>query len=291
LAVVVSITMLFGGHNQKHLKAMHNMLATAVYPLHVVANLPLQISRWTVDLFSTKSQLKEENEKLKKEMLLLQAQQQKFAALENENIRLRDLLDSSLKVKDRVLIAEVIAINLDPYIHQFLTNKGASSGVFVGQPVLDANAVMGQVTHVTPYTSTVLMITDARHSLPVQILRTGQRAIAVGTGDINKLNIPHLPNNTDIQVGDLLVTSGLGGRFPPGYPVATITEVKKVEGSAFIDIVATPNAQLNHTREVLLAWRVTAPVEPEKISEDQLTEASADNPEEPSAEATAEEEQ
>ncbi len=283
--------MLFGGHNQKHLKAVQNMLATAVYPLHVVANLPLQIGRWTKDLFSTKSQLQEENEKLKRDMLILQAQQQKFAALENENIRLRDLLDSSLKVKDRVLIAEVIAINLDPYIHQFLTNKGASSGVFVGQPVLDANAVMGQVTHVTPYTSTVLMITDARHSLPVQILRTGQRAIAVGTGDINKLNIPHLPNNTDIQVGDLLVTSGLGGRFPPGYPVATITEVKKVEGSAFIDIVATPNAQLNHTREVLLAWRVTAPVEPEDISEDQPTQASEDNPEEPSAEAIVEEEQ
>jgi rod shape-determining protein MreC len=278
--------MMFGGHNQKHLKAAHDMLAVAVYPLHVVANLPLQISNWTVDLFATKSNLQEENEKLKKDMLLLRAQQQKFAALENENIRLRDLLDSSLKVKDRVLIAELISINLDPYIHQFLINKGASSGAFEGQPVLDANAVMGQVTHVTPYTSTVLMITDARHSLPVQILRTGQRAIAVGTGDINKLNIPHLPNNTDIQVGDLLVTSGLGGRFPPGYPVATITEAKRVEGKAFIDIVATPNAQLNHTREVLLAWTVTAPVESEELSKDLLDEAAS---EENSDEAITEE--
>ena len=273
--------MMFGGHNQKHLKAAHDMLAIAVYPLHVVANLPLQISNWAVDLFATKSNLQEENEKLKKDMLLLRAQQQKFAALENENIRLRDLLDSSLKVKDRVLIAELISINLDPYIHQFLINKGASSGAFEGQPVLDANAVMGQITHVTPYTSTVLMITDARHSLPVQILRTGQRAIAVGTGDINRLNIPHLPNNTDIQVGDLLVTSGLGGRFPPGYPVATITEATRVEGKAFIDIVATPNAQLNHTREVLLAWTVTAPVEPEDLSKDLLDEtASEEKPDE-----------
>jgi rod shape-determining protein MreC len=125
---------------------------------------------------------------------------------------------------------------------------------------------MGQVTSVTPYTSTVLMITDARHSLPIQILRTGQRAIAVGTGDINRLHIPHLPNNTDIQVGDLLVTSGLGGRFPPGYPVATVTEAQRVEGKAFIDIVATPNAQLNHTREVLLVWTV-----------DPTPEASEDN--------------
>ena len=276
----MSVTMMFGGHNQKHLKAAHDMLAMAVYPLHVVANLPLQISAWTAELFSTKSQLQEENAKLKREMLLLRAQQQKFAALENENIRLRDLLDSSLKVKDRVLIAELISIDLDPYVHQFLINKGASSGAFEGQPVLDANAVMGQVTHVTPYTSTVLMITDARHSLPVQILRTGQRAIAVGTGDINRLNIPHLPNNTDIQVGDLLVTSGLGGRFPPGYPVATITEAKQVEGKAFIDIVATPNAQLNHTREVLLAWTVTAAIEQDGVQEDAATEASENNSEE-----------
>jgi rod shape-determining protein MreC len=275
---------MFGGHNQKHLKAAHDMLAIAVYPLHVIANLPLQISNWTAELFSTKSQLRDENEKLKRDMLLLRAQQQKFAALENENIRLRDLLDSSLKVKDRVLIAELISIDLDPYVHQFLINKGNSSGVFEGQPVLDANAVMGQVTHVTPYTATVLMITDARHSLPVQILRTGQRAIAVGTGDINRLNVPHLPNNTDIQVGDLLVTSGLGGRFPPGYPVATITEARRVEGKAFIDVVATPNAQLNHTREVLLAWTVTAAVQSDEIPENttqETQETQENNSEEP----------
>jgi rod shape-determining protein MreC len=289
LAVVVSLTMMFGGHNQKHLKAAHNMLAIAVYPLHVVANLPLAISNWTVELFSTKSQLRTENRKLKQDMLLLQAQQQKFASLENENIRLRDLLDSSLKVKDRVLIAELISINLDPYVHQFLINKGSSSEVFEGQPVLDANAVMGQVTNVTPYTSTVLMITDARHSLPVQILRTGQRAIAVGTGDINRLNIPHLPNNTDIQIGDLLVTSGLGGRFPPGYPVATITEAKRVEGKAFVDIVATPNAQLNHTREVLLVWTITAANESEEIAEDTPEELPEDQSEEISEQPISEE--
>lgn len=251
--------MMFGGYNQKHLKAIHNLLATAVYPLHVLANLPLQISNWTMDIFAGKNRLLTENEKLKKENLILRAQHQKLAALENENIRLRDLLESSLKVKDRVLIAELIAVDLDPYKHQILINKGSNSGVFEGQPVLDANAVMGQVTSVTPYTATVLMITDARHSLPVQILRTGQRAIAAGTGDINRLSIPHLPNNTDIQIGDLLVTSGLGGRFPPGYPVATVTEVKRVEGKAFIDILATPNAQLDHTREVLLVWTVKSP--------------------------------
>ncbi len=281
MAVVVSLAMMFGGYNQKHLKAINDMLAIAVYPLHVVANLPLQISNWTIDLFSSKGQLQTENQRLKRDNLILQAQQQKFAALEHENMRLRDLLESSLKVKDRVLIAELVSVDLDPYKHQVLINKGANSGVFEGQPVLDAKAVMGQVTSVSPYTATVLMITDARHSLPVQILRTGQRAIAVGTGDINRLNIPHLPNNTDIQVGDLLVTSGLGGRFPPGYPVATVTEVKRVEGKAFIDIVATPNAQLDHTREVLLVWKVETPV-----IEDSEQPSDADNSEQPAQEKT-----
>ncbi len=255
--------MMFGGHKQKHLKAIHHSLTLVVYPLHVLANTPMFVSNWMVETFSTNSRLQEENDRLKEDNLKLQAQQQKLVSLENENIRLRDLLESSLKVKDRVLIAELIAVDLDPYKHQVLINKGGNSGAFEGQPVLDANAVMGQVTNVTPYTSTVLMITDARHSLPVQILRTGQRAIAVGTGNINRLQIPHLPNNADIKTGDLLVTSGLGGRFPPGYPVATVTDISRVEGKAFIDITATPNARLDHTREVLLVWTVNTPKPPQ----------------------------
>jgi len=251
--------MMFGGHKQKHLKALHHTLTIAVYPLHVLANTPLVLSNWMVETFSTNSSLQQENDRLREDNLKLQAQQQKLATLDNENMRLRDLLESSLKVKDRVLIAELIAVDLDPYKHQVLINKGGNSGAFEGQPVLDANAVMGQVTNVTPYTSTVLMITDARHSLPVQILRTGQRAIAVGTGDINRLQIPHLPNNADIKAGDILVTSGLGGRFPPGYPVATVTDIQRVEGKAFIHIQATPNARLDHTREVLLVWTINTP--------------------------------
>jgi rod shape-determining protein MreC len=270
MAVVASLAIMFGGYNQKHIKVVLHMLTIAVYPLQVAANTPLLVSNWMVDTFSSKSRLLAENEKLKRVNMKLQAQQQKLATIENENLRLRDLLESSLKVKDRVLIAELLAVDLDPYKQQVLINKGANSGVFEGQPVLDANAVMGQVTNVTPYSATVLMITDARHSLPVQILRTGQRAIAVGTGDINRLQVPHLPTNADIIVGDLLVTSGLGGRFPPGYPVATITDIKRVEGQAFIDIEATPDARLDHTREVLLVWTVDAPKE--KIADKQQEE-------------------
>jgi len=225
----------------------------------MVANTPLTISNWALEAMSTRTRLQEENSRLKKENLQLQVQQQKLDSLESENWRLRDLLESSLKVKDRVLIAELVAVNLDPYKQQVLINKGNRSGVFEGQPVLDASAVMGQVVSVNPYTSTVLMITDASHSLPIQVLRTGLRAVAMGTGNSNELEVPHLPNNADIKIGDLLVTSGLGGRFPPGYPVATVVDIHHPEGRPFISIKATPNAQLDHTREVLLVWTLTAP--------------------------------
>ena len=169
-------------------------------------------------------------------------------------MRLRDLVSSSFKIGDRVLIAELESVDLDPYRQQVMINKGSSSGVFVGQPALDANAVMGQVIRVTPGTATVLMITDAEHALPVQVNRNGLRTIAEGTGFIDRLQLRHLPNNADIREGDLLVTSGLGGHFPPGYPVARVSEVRHEPGKPFATVIATPSAHLERTREVLLVW-------------------------------------
>ena len=136
--------------------------------------------------------------------------------------------------------------------------KGSLSGIFPGQPVLDAHAVMGQVTHVTPMTSTVLLITDASHALPVQVDRNGLRTIAFGTGRIHELELPHLPNNADIREGDQLVTSGLGGRFPPGYPVARVSRIEHRPGEPFASIVATPSAHLERSREVLLVWTLAS---------------------------------
>ncbi len=196
----------------------------------------------------------EEVAQLKEENLLLQGQQQKMQALESENQRLRDLLGSSFKIGERILIAELIAVDMDPYRHQVIINKGTNSGTHSGQPVLDANAVMGQVIQANQLTSTVLMITDASHALPVRVNRNGLRTIAMGTGRIDELNLPNLPNNADIQVGDQLVTSGLGGRFPPGYPVAEVTQIQRKPGHPFASIKARPSANLDHSREVLLVW-------------------------------------
>ncbi|MBK1671700.1 rod shape-determining protein MreC, partial [Rhodovibrio sodomensis] len=148
----------------------------------------------------------------------------------------RNLLGSAFKVGERVLIAELLQVDLDPYRQQVLVDKGTLSGVFVGQPVLDANAVMGQVERANPLTSTVLLITDARHSLPVKVNRNGLRSIATGSGLIDQLNLLHVPKKADIRVGDLLVTSGLGGTYPPGYPVARVTEVSIEPGKRFATV-------------------------------------------------------
>ena len=241
-------------HNYTQLSSVRSALSLLTSPVIYLADLPTSIANWTSEAFTSRSELQEKNSTLADENLILKAQLQQFESLEKENQRLRDLLDSSYRLGDRKLIAELIGMDLDPYKQQFVINKGEASGVYPGQPVLDANAVMGQVTQVNAYSSTVVMLTDASHAIPVQVLRNGLRGIAIGNGIIDELNIPHLPINANIKVGDKLVTSGLGGHFPPGYPVATVTEVKTHPGEAFLKITASPTAHLDRVQEVLLVW-------------------------------------
>ncbi|WXG57433.1 MAG: rod shape-determining protein MreC [Candidatus Sedimenticola sp. (ex Thyasira tokunagai)] len=249
-----SLALMIMDHRQNHLEAVRSTLATLLSPLLYVVNLPRTVGEWADETLTTRESLQRSNETLRRENLLLKAEQQKMAALESENTRLRNLLDSSFRIGERVLIAELMAIELDPYRQQVMINKGTNSGVFQGQPVLDAGGVMGQVVHVHRSSSSVLMITDISHALPVQINRNGLRTIAMGTGRINSLDLPNLPNNADIREGDLLVTSGLGGRFPAGYPVARITTVIHKPGEPFADVEAQPVAHLDRTREALLVW-------------------------------------
>lgn len=284
--MVFSIVLMIIDHRQQNLESIRSALSTVIYPLQYVANLPLSIGRWTSETLATRSRLQKENHSLKKENLLLQGRQQKLAALEAENMRLRDLLDSSFKIGERVLIAELIAVDMDPYRQLVLLNKGSSSGVFKGQPVLQANAVMGQVIHVNRFTSSVLMITDASHALPIQVNRNGLRTVAIGSGRINELELPNLPNNADIVEGDLLVTSGLGGRFPSGYPVAVVTSIIREPGEPFARIKAQPNAHLERAREALLVWTlplpeqtdITPPAKPEQAARPTTEPAQRDAP-------------
>ncbi len=253
-------------HRWNHLERVRSALSVITYPLQYVVSLPFRTSDWLSERSSTREKLFSDRERLQKQNLELRARLQKFEALEAENVRLRGLLDSSFSISDRVLVAELIAVDLDLFRQQVLINKGSRSGIYIGQPVLDANAVMGQVTHVTPNTATVLLITDAQHALPIQVNRNGLRTIAFGTGIIDRLELPQLPNNAEIEVGDLLVTSGFGGHFPAGYPVARVTEVRHEPGRPFATIFATPTAHLERTNEVLLVWQLdtTSALEPQE---------------------------
>jgi rod shape-determining protein MreC len=250
----MSIGLIIADQRFHHMETLRTFLSTLAYPLIYVAGIPMRSGQWLEEAFVSRDELRAHNDSLHQQNLVLRARLQQLEALEAENMRLRDLLGSSFKIGDRVLIAELESVDLDPYRQQVMINKGSSSGVFNGQPVLDANAVMGQVVRVTPGSSTVLLITDPSHALPVQVNRNGLRTIAQGMGLINRLQLPHLPNNADIHEGDLLVTSGLGGHFPPGYPVALVSEVRREPGKPFATVIATPSAHLERSREVLLVW-------------------------------------
>jgi rod shape-determining protein MreC len=241
-------------HKYKNLETLRAGLSVVVYPIQLSIELPGTISDWFSESLSSRRRLQEENDSLRTQQMMQKVQLQKLAALEAENIRLRELLDSSFKVGEKVLIAELLSVNLDPYKHQIVINKGESDDVYPGQPLLDAKGVMGQIVHAGPYTSTAILITDTAHAIPVQVNRNGLRSIALGSGTINRLELPYIPNNADIRPGDLLVTSGLGGHFPPGYPVAEVAAVQHDPGHAFSQVVATPLAELNRSREVLLVW-------------------------------------
>ena len=165
-------------------------------------------------------------------------------------------MESSKRVGERILIAELLSVDMDPYKQQVIINRGSISNddIYPGQPFVDAKGVMGRLTHVSPLSSTALLITDASHVLPVQVNRNGLRAIAKGTGNQTRLEVPHLPNNADIKVGDLLVTSGLGCVFPVGYPVATVVEINIDPSLPFAEVLAEPIAELDRSSEVLLVW-------------------------------------
>jgi len=268
-------------HKYKSLESVRDALSVLVYPIQFSVEIPGSISDWFSESLATRRRLQEEIDSLRTQHLMQKAQMQKFAALEVENIRLRELLDSSFEVGEKVLIAELMSVNLDPYKHQVVINKGELHDVYPGQPLVDADGVMGQIVHAGPYTSTAILISDTSHAIPVQVNRNGLRSIALGSGAINRLELPYVPNSADIQPGDLLTTSGLGGRFPPGYPVATVVTVDHDPGNAFARVMAIPLAHLNRSREVLLVWPSPAIIaeSTDNIPVEEPVEEPADSPE------------
>jgi rod shape-determining protein MreC len=252
--ILASVILMTIDHRHGHLESVRSMLSIIVYPVQYAVNIPAKITRWATESLITRQALVADNERLREQQLLLSSRLQKHEVLEAENKRLRQLLESSFRLNDKVIIAELLAVDLQPFRHIIVINKGMREGAYDGQPIVDADGIMGQIVHVGPFTSTVLLITDPTHALPVQINRNGLRAIAVGTGQRQRLQLEYLPNNSDIRKGDLIVSSGLGSRFPAGYPVGTISEIVLDPAEPFAKVTVVPSAKLEQSREVLLVW-------------------------------------
>jgi rod shape-determining protein MreC len=237
-----------------HLVRIRQFLSVVAYPVQVAVASPFEGWHWFRDNVTTRDALRADKAKLEAELRVAQFRLQRYEALEAETQRLRALRENTAGVTDRFLIGDVMNVDLDAFRERVLVDKGAGDGIYVGQAVLDSGGVFGQVARVGQLTSEVILVSDAAHAIPVQINRNGLRTVAVGTGDTNRLKLPYLPTSADVVAGDLLVTSGLGGGFPAGYPVGTIAEVKRDPAQSLADVDVKPAAALDRSRELLFVW-------------------------------------
>ncbi len=256
--IFISILLMYFDNRDNHLDAVRKSIGAAVYPLRVIVDAPVRLWRWVGDSTKSHNELELEVARLSAERLLTNARLQKFSALEAENARLRALLDARTQVRDRARVAEIMSVDANPYSHSLVINVGTQDGVFDGQALVDVDGVVGQVIEAGLMTSQAMLISDTDHALPVEVNRNGLRTIVVGSGRIDQLELPFVVNNADIRVGDLLVTSGLGGAFPAGYPVATVESVTRIPQEPYADVTAIPTASLGQVREVMLIFSAGA---------------------------------
>lgn len=245
---------------------VRSFFITVSTPFYRFVDMPDKLLESSEDNLQTRSGLIEDNARLRSELLVLKAKVQKLASLAAENVRLRELLNSSAILQDNVLAAEIVGISPDPSRHFVLVNKGRADGVTIGQSAIDAYGLLGQIVEVGEYSSRILLITDVTHSIPVQVNRNGVRSIAEGHGLIHELELRHVAATTDIKVDDILVSSGLGGKFPVGYPVARVSSVEHDPGKPFAIVKLTPSAQLDRTRHVLIVFSADVGLNPKTQS-------------------------
>lgn len=236
------------------LRPVTDRLENAALPFYWITNLPARFAEWSEDGLDSRSELLAKNNALESELLVHQGRLLRMAELAAENVRLRNLLNATELLQDSVLVTELIGISPDPASHTILINRGSVDGAYIGQAVLDANGLMGQVIELHNNHSRVLLITDSSHALPVQVLRNGVRSIAEGIGKYDYLRLRFVSPTMDIREGDKLVSSGLGGRYPVGYPVGEVMEITSQPGDAFVEVKVAPAAWLNRSRHLLLVF-------------------------------------
>jgi rod shape-determining protein MreC len=257
----ISILLMYFDNRDNHLDAVRKSIGAAVYPVRVIVDAPARIWNWIAETTTSRSDMELELRRLKAERLLTNARLQKLNALEAENARFRAMLDARAQFRDRTRVAEIMSVDANPYDHSLVIDIGSQDGVVDGQALVDADGVVGQVIKAGLLTSQAMLISDTDHALPVEVNRNGLRTIVVGTGTIDSLDLPFVVNNADIRVGDLLVTSGLGGTFPAGYPVAIVESVTRLPYEPYADVTAKPAASLGQVREVLLIYAAASEVQ------------------------------
>jgi len=239
-------------HRGSYLELLRRTGSALVEPVYRLAAFPADVARATRTAVATQDQLASENRDLREALLLAQARLNRLDTVVAQNARLKGLLDAQKNLGLSVQFARLIDIDLDPFRHRIVLDVGANQEVAIGQPVIDAHGVMGQIVEVLPNTSVAMLITDPTHAIPVVVERSGVRTIAYGSRAIDELNLPNVPISADVKVGDKLLTSGLGGRFPAGFPVGEVVQVKPDKTGMFTAAVARPAAALDRSGEVLL---------------------------------------
>jgi rod shape-determining protein MreC len=270
LYAFASILLMFLDQRGGWLEGARFLMQAFAYPAQLAVNSPTAAWRWIAESFETRDSLRAENERLRARQRELQVLAMRYEAIAQENGQLRGLKAALPSVAEKWLVAEIV--NVESLRQRVLINRGTRNGVFKGQAVLDDRGLLGQTTHVGPWSAEVILVTDPEHYVPVQIERTGLRTIAVGAGDEAGIALPYLPANADVVRGDLLITSGLGGVFPQGYPVAKVIDVQRDAVQPLAQVRAQPLAGIDNDREVILVWfRETHPAAPSQAGSGQLT--------------------
>ena len=278
---LLAIVLMAMDHRGQYIPRFRSLAGYLVEPVYHAVDWPVNALRVVFGSFRSSQNLRRENEQLREQLLQQEGALQQLQAMTRENARLRALVDGATGQRFRFQFAELSEVDLDPFSHKVIIDRGSDKGIVPGQAVIDGAGVMGQVEDVHLHFSTVRLISDPNHALPIQFNRTGLRSVAFGTGTTEFLTLPNVPRQADVKVGDLIVTSGLGERFPAGYPVARVASVDRREGQTFVHVLATPLAALDRGREVLLiipeaARQESAPPAPQAGDDAQEAGVGAD---------------
>lgn len=269
IAILLSCSLLMADSKLKYFSPIKASLNTVIEPIQYIANLPRILFEGLFEQLSSKEDLVNENTALKSQILILRSNNLQLEKLRQENQRLRALLGSPLIRDEKKMVAQIMAVNHDPYSKIVMIDKGYTDGVYKGQPVINEKGVVGQVVNISAHNSWVLLIIDNTHEIPVQVVRNDIRTIASGDGLNQELELEYLPSSVDLQKGDMLVTSGLGGVFPEGYPVGYIDYIDFDNRRAFGDVKLIPSVDFNRLRYVLLVWASESKLEVDIKTEDE----------------------